>query len=123
MNQLFLVGRLTKDPELNKLEGKSNCRITIAVKRLFKNADGIYDTDFINCTVWNVIAEKVCEYCHKGDFISVKGRIQNNNYMDKNENMVYTYEIIAEQVSFLQSSNKDLEENLDDAVSVKIEDS
>lgn len=115
MNQLFLVGRLTKDPELVKLEGKNNCRVTLAVKRAFKNPDGIYESDFINCTVWNVIAERVCEYCKKGDLISIKGRIQNNNYTDKNDNKIYTYEIIAEQVSFMQSSNKDATTELVDA--------
>lgn len=106
MNQLILVGRLTKTPEIKKQEGKSNCYITVAIKRQFKNSDGIYDTDFINCTVWNVIAEKVCEYCKKGDIVSVKARIQNNNYIDKEDKKVYTYEIIAEQVSFMQSQKK-----------------
>ena len=112
MNQLFLVGRLTKDPELQKYDGKVSCRITIAVKRSFKNPEGIYETDFINCTDWNVIAEKVCNYCKKGDLISLKGRIQNNNYTDKNENKVYTYEIVAEQVSFMQSQSHEKNENL-----------
>ncbi len=103
MNALFLVGRLTKDPELRKSEGKSNCYVTIAIKRTYKNSDGIYETDFISCKVWNVIAERVCEYCKKGDMISVKGRIQNNNYVDKEDNKVYSYEIIADQISFMQS--------------------
>lgn len=115
MNQLFLVGRLTKDPEVSKLEGKSHCKVTLAVKRQFKNSDGVYDSDFINCTIWNVIAEKVSEFCKKGDLISVKGRIQNNNYLDKNEKMVYSYEIIAEQVSFMQSQNKERKDDLIDA--------
>lgn len=103
MNALFLVGRLTKDPELRKSEGKANCYVTIAIKRTYKNSDGIYETDFISCKVWNVIAERVCEYCKKGDMISVKGRIQNNNYVDKEANKVYSYEIIADQISFMQS--------------------
>lgn len=103
MNQLILVGRLTKDPVLKKLDGKNNCYITIAVKRQYKNSNGIYDTDFISCTVWNVIAERVCEYCKKGDIISVKARIQNNNYIDKDDKPIYSYEITAEQISFLQS--------------------
>lgn len=103
MNQLILVGRLTRDPVLKKQEGKSSCYITVAVKRQFKNCDGIYESDFISCTVWNVIAEKVCEYCKKGDVISVKARIQNNNYTDKDDNKVYSYEIIADQVSFMTS--------------------
>lgn len=112
MNQLFLVGRLTKDPTLKKLEGKNNCYITVAVKRPYKNSDGIYETDFISCTVWNVIAEKVCEFCKKGDIISVKARVQNNNYVDKEDNKVYAYEIIADQVSFM-TSQKCRDDNLE----------
>ena len=101
-----MVGRLTKDPEIKNVQGLKQCLITIAVKRPFKNSEGIYDTDFITCTVWNVIAERVCEFCEKGSLISVKGRIQNNNYVNKEDKMVYTYEIIAESVSFMQSSSK-----------------
>lgn len=113
MNQLILVGRLTKDPMLKRQDGKSNCFITVAVKRQFKNSDGIYETDFISCTVWNVIAEKVCEYCKKGDVVSIKARIQNNNYVDKDDNKVYAYEIIADQVSFM-TSQKSREDPDDD---------
>lgn len=114
MNQLFLVGRLTKDPQLKRQDGKSNCFITVAVKRQYKNSDGIYDTDFISCTVWNVIAEKVCEFCKKGDVVSIKARIQNNNYVDKDENKVYSYEIIADQVSFMTSQKTREEEDADE---------
>ncbi len=110
MNQLILVGRLTKDPEIKKREGKNNCYMTVAVKRPFKNSSGIYETDFIGCTVWNVIAEKVCEYCKKGDMVFVKARVQNNNYIDKDENRVYAYEVVADQVSFMQSQKTVIEE-------------
>ena len=113
MNQLFLVGRLTKDPEILKNGGLTQCRVTLAVKRQFKNPNGVYDTDFITCTVWNVIAQRVSEYCKKGDLISLKGRIQNNNYLGKDEKMVYTYEIIAEQVSFMQKENNEKKELID----------
>lgn len=113
MNQLFLVGRLTKDPEIIQNSGIEQCRVTLAVKRAFKNPNGVFETDFITCTIWNIIAKRVCEYCKKGDLISLKGRIQNNNYMDKDEKMVYSYEIIAEQVSFMQSSKKDEKELTD----------
>ena len=114
MNQLILVGRLTKDPVVRKLEGKNSCYLNVAVKRPFKNSDGIYETDFLSCIVWNVIAEKVCEYCRKGDMVSIKARVQNNNYIDKEDNKVYSYEIIAEQVSFMQSSKS--KEDDEDAI-------
>ncbi len=114
INQLFLVGRLTKTPEIRTVQGKKNCQITLAVKRPFKNVDGLYDTDFITCTVWHVIAQRVCEFCQKGDLISVKARVQNNNYVDKEDNKVYTYEFIAESVSFMQSNSKKELTNLEE---------
>ena len=118
-----MIGRLVKDPELTKKDNKSSSKIVLAVKRALKNSDGIYETDFIGCTVWNVIAERICEYCHKGDLISVKGRIQNNNYI-KDEKMVYSYEIIADQISYIQSakpsdiSYTDEDDNLDKPVEI-----
>ena len=104
MNNVYLVGRLTKNPEIEVFETGKLTRISLAVNRPFRNADGIYETDYITCTVWNAIADRVCEYCKKGDMISVKARIQNNNYVDKNDNKVYTYEIIADQVSFMRAA-------------------
>ena len=104
MNHAYLVGRLTKDPEIEQYEGGKYTRISIAINRPFRNSDGIYETDYITCTVWNAIAERVCEYCKKGDMVSVKARIQNNQYMDKNDNKIFTYEIIAEQISFMNNS-------------------
>jgi len=110
-NLIYLIGRLTKDPEKIKLEsGKTVTTITVAVNRSFKNPQGIYETDYIKCTLWNGIAESACEYTHKGDLIGIKGRIQNNNYIDSENNKKYTYEIIADKVSFL--SNKKIEEKI-----------
>ena len=74
------------------------CRFTLAVRRDFKNEEGIYETDFIKCVSRDTIAEKICEYCKKGDLVSVKGRIENLW-----EDNLY-YEIIAEKLSFLSSS-------------------
>lgn len=72
--------------------------------------------------MWNVIAERVCEFCKKGDMISVKGRIQNNNYTDKDDNKVYTYEIIAEQVAFMQAQKAvelETEENTEELINAE----
>lgn len=105
LNQTILVGRLTKDVEVKELEGgKKVTNITIAVPRSFKNAEGNYDTDFINITLWDSIAQNTSEYCHKGDIIGVKGRIQNN---DETE---YKNEIVAEKITFLSSKKEDNEE-------------
>lgn len=111
LNQLFLVGRLVKDPELKNLEsGSKLSRITLAVPRSYKNTSGEYQTDFFDCTLWKGIAENTVEYCKKGDVLCVKGRIENRVY-EKDDKKNYTTEIIAEKVSFLLNNNKnDVEE-------------
>lgn len=103
LNQLVICGRLTQDPIINELEkGKKESIITIAVPRSFKNADGIYETDFIDCKLWAGVAENAAEYLKKGDVVGVKGRLQTKIINDKKE-----IEIIAEKVSFLSSKKED----------------
>ena len=107
LNQVIFVGRLTKDPEMIETEkGKKRTRIIVAVGRSFKNMDGIYETDFIPCILWNCVAENTCEYCKKGDIIGVKGRIQTNT-VETDENVKHYIEVIAEKVSFLTSHSKE----------------
>lgn len=66
MNNYFCVGRLVNEPEVKELEdGKKVTNITIAVPRSYKNADGEYETDFIDCTIWNNVAQSTSEYCKK----------------------------------------------------------
>lgn len=108
MNQVIIVGRLTKDPEIYKEDGnKKRAMITVAVNRQYKNPDGIYETDFINCILWNVIAENTCEYCKKGDVVGVKGRIQSDIINQEDGNTKYYLNIIAEKVTFLSSKKAD----------------
>lgn len=111
LNHVVLVGRLTKDPEIIETEtGKKRTRIIIAVGRGFKNMEGLYETDFIPCILWNSVAENTCEYCKKGDMVGIKGRIQTNKI--KSENSVKTYiEVIAEKVTFLMSPRETQQEN------------
>lgn len=107
MNEVVLVGRLTKDPELNTTkEGSDKARITIAVNRNFKDKDGNYNTDFFEILLWNNMAKRTSEWCKKGDCIGVRARLQNRNYIDKNGNKVYKNEIVAESISFISSSHK-----------------
>lgn len=107
LNQIVIVGRLVKDPELKETDGgKKVTNITLAVPRSFKNADGEYDTDYINCTLWTGVAESTTEYCHKGDIIGVKGRVQTRSY-EKDEQMKYVTEVVAEKVTFLTNKKAD----------------
>lgn len=72
LNQIVLVGRLVKDLVLKETEqGKKRSFITLAIPRSFKNAEGSYDTDFIDCILWDGIAKNTAEYCKKGDVIGV----------------------------------------------------
>ncbi|MCI8330833.1 MAG: single-stranded DNA-binding protein [Bacilli bacterium] len=106
LNNVVIVGRLTKDPEVIETEkGNKRTFIIIAVPRPFKNVDGIYETDFIKCILWNSVAEHTCEYCKKGDVVGIKGRIQTNNFMSE-EKMVYVTEVVAERVTFLSENRE-----------------
>ena len=72
LNQIVIVGRLVRKPELNETEnGKKVSTITLAVPRSFKNMQGEYDVDFIDCTLWETVASSTVEYCNKGDIIGV----------------------------------------------------
>ena len=107
LNQVVVVGRLTKDPEVVTLEkGRKRTSITVAVARSYKNPDGLYESDFIRCILWNAIAENTSEYCHKGDVIGVKGRLQTSSY-EKDGETKYSVDVIAEKVTFLSSKKGD----------------
>lgn len=111
LNQVVLVGRLTKDPEVKVLDnGKKYTSIIVAVSRSYKNSDGLYDTDFVKCTLWNGIAANTCEYCHSGDVVGIKGRLQVNSYEDENKEVKYSTEVVAEKVTFLSTKNKEPKE-------------
>ena len=104
LNSVTLVGRLTKDPEvkINKKTKKSRCFITLAVQRSYKNADGEYDADFIDVTVWDQ-----AEYCHKGDLIGLRGRIETSSYDDENGEMKKSTVVIAEKITYLTNKKED----------------
>ena len=73
-NSVILIGRTTDKPTLRTLDnGFSVGNLTLAVNRPFKNSDGEYDTDFINCTMWNGVANSANEFCRKGSVVAVKG--------------------------------------------------
>jgi len=110
LNQIVLVGRLTRDIEVHKGENGKVATISIAIPRSFKNADGVYDTDFVDCVAFETIAENTSEYCKKGDIIGVKGRIQTREKELEDGTKSYEKQIIAEKVKILSSKkNKDEE--------------
>ena len=110
LNQVVIVGRLVEKPIVKENEnGRKVSEITLAVPRSFKNDEGLYDTDFIKCILWNVIAENTTEYCEKGDLVGVKGRIETSVYEKENGEKYRIISVIAEKVTFL-SNNKNKEE-------------
>lgn len=81
MNNTSIAGRLTQNPELKEFEdGKKVANVTLAVGRSYKNSEGVYETDFIDCEVWGGQAESLTEYCKKGDLIGIKGTIKVDSY-------------------------------------------
>ena len=109
MNQVVLVGRLVENPQVKKMDnGKNYTSINVAVSRPFKNSDGVYETDFIRCVLWNGIASNTEEYCHTGDIVGIKGRLQNRSYEDgETHEKKYITEVIAERISFISSKTKE----------------
>ena len=108
LNQVILVGRLVRTPELHLTEsGKKRSQITLAVSRSYKNQNGEYDTDFLDCTLWTGIAENTAEYCKTGDVIGVKGRLQTWLLEDENGTKYKKVEVVAEKVTFLSSARSD----------------
>jgi single-strand DNA-binding protein len=104
INQVTLVGRLTKDPDLRYTpDGKAVSNITLAVNRHYKNASGEIEADFVHCILWGKTAENTTNYCKKGSVLGVTGRIQTRNYDNQEGKRVYVTEVVAEGVRFLSS--------------------
>ena len=107
MNKVILMGRLTRDPEVRYSQGASQtsvARFSVAVDRRFKR-EGEPDADFFNCTAFGKTAEFVERYLHNGTKIVLSGRIQNDNYTNKDGQMVYSVRIIVDDVEFAESKN------------------
>lgn len=118
MNKVILVGRLTKNPELKKLNEITVTNFTIAVNRNFKNKDGQYDADFINCIAFHGTGEFINKYFLKGQMIAVSGRIQTRNYDDKDGNKRFVSEVVVDGAEFAGDSKKEATEtsNSDNSV-------
>ncbi len=103
MNKVILLGNLTRDPEVRYSQGSNMAiaRFSLAVNRRFPR-EGEPDSDFFNCTAFGKTAEFVEKYFHKGSRMSLVGRVQNDNYTNKNGEKVYSVQIIAEEVEFAE---------------------
>ena len=104
MNKVFLIGRLTRDPEL-RYTGSNTAVATfsIAVNRNYANAQGEREADFINIVVWRKQAENVKNYLSQGSQVAIDGRIQTRSYDDKDGQKRYVTEVVADNVEFLGS--------------------
>lgn len=103
INNVVLVGRLTKDPELKYTQnGIAVARFTLAVNRTFSNQQ---EADFINCVAWRKQAENLANYMRKGSLIGVQGRIQTGSFDDKDGKRIYTTDIVADNIQFLEPRN------------------
>ena len=106
MNKVMLVGRLTRDPELRYSTGENataTARFSVAVNRRFKNVEGNYDADFINCVAFGKTAEFIEKYFRKGMAIGLTGRIQTGSYTNKDGQKVYTTDVVVEETEFVES--------------------
>lgn len=106
MNKVILLGRLCQDPEL-KYVGEKNIAITkftLAVNRSYKNAQGEYDTDFINCYLWDKKAETFCKYTHKGKLVSIEGSLRIEKYTNENDENIYSSKIHIDNFYFIPST-------------------
>lgn len=113
-NNVILVGRLVNNAEVKITDsGKKSADIVLAVNRSFKNEEGIYETDFINCRLYGEVAEQTSYWCKKGDIVGVRGRLETYNTVTedniKQKNMV----VIVERITFLSSNKTSVDEESD----------
>ena len=108
MNKVFLIGNLTRDPELTETaSGVPVCHFAIAVNRNYSSQDGERQTDFFNCTAWRSTAETIARYTKKGKKVAVTGSIQMRNYEDNQGVKRTAVDIIAQDVEFLSPREND----------------
>ena len=112
INNVTLVGRLTKDPDLKYTgNGTAVATFTLAVNRNFTNQSGEREADFINCVIWRKPAETLANYAKKGVLIGVTGRIQTRSYDNQQGQKVYVTEVIADNFQLLESKRADSSQN------------
>lgn len=103
INNLVLMGRLSKDPELKTIGDTNICNFDIAVDNKRKESDGTRSTSFFPVVCFGVIAENVAEHLGKGSKVAVQGSIEQRTFMKKDGSKGYSYEVVATSVEFLDS--------------------
>lgn len=112
INSVILTGRLTKNIDLRQTStGKAMTYFTLAVNRVFKNEQGVSDADFITCVAFGVQVENMARYLTQGSLIGVEGRISTRNFQGKDGKTVYVTEVIAGNVSFLETKKQQTNTN------------
>lgn len=108
LNQVALVGRMTKDPQLREVsKDRVQSSFILAVNRHFRNARGEMEADFILCTLWGKLAENTVKHCGKGSLVSVSGRIQSRSFEREDKSRVYVTEVIADRVQFIATKSRE----------------
>ncbi|MGK4058144.1 single-stranded DNA-binding protein [Loigolactobacillus coryniformis] len=103
INNVVLIGRLTKDVELRYTQGGAAvASFTLAVNRQFTNRNGEREADFINCVMWRKSAENFANFTHKGSLVGLTGRIQTRSYDNDAGTRVYVTEVVADNFSLLK---------------------
>ena len=108
MNKVILMGNLTRDPEIRYSQGENSmaiARFSLAINRRFKQGEN--EVDFFNCTSFGKQAEFVEKYFKQGSRMLLTGRIQNDNYTNKNGEKVYSVQVIAEEIEFAERKGSD----------------
>lgn len=112
INQVVLVGRLTRDPELRfTSNGTATATFNLAVNRNFTNQSGEREADFVNCVIWRKPAETLANYAKKGTLLGVVGRIQTRNYENQQGQKVYVTEVVCDNFQLLESKKDNNQNN------------
>lgn len=108
MNNVILMGRLTRDAELRYTpSGKPVCQFTMAVQRNYKNKEGKYDADFINIVMWGKNGELLSKSVMKGQRVLINGQLQIRSYTNKDGNKRWITEVIANKFDYIENKNKE----------------
>lgn len=111
-NNVTLIGRLTRDAELRYTPSNiATAQFNVACNRNFKNTNGEYDADFINCVMWREQAERFCNWTKKGMLVGITGRIQTRSYEGNDGKRVYVTEVVAENFQILEKRDNTANQN------------